>query len=285
MNRTHIIRKSALSLAIASAVSVSPALMAQDLEEITVTGTRIRVTDGMAAPTPVTSVTPVELTMFEPGGTIAEQLDALPQFFNTATAQTGAVGLFSDGGGSYLNMRGIGQNRTLILLDGSRVPPADKRGLVNVDNFPTALMRSVDVVTGGASAAYGADALGGVTNFVLDREFEGFKATVSTGMNDFNKDGKNYNLSLAGGRQIGDRLNVIGSFESQQIDEIYRPASELDSDWYRRWGYVTNPAWKASDPRGTNPQRITVPYVVSRSYNGAGIIGGLTGTAAAFNRP
>ena len=72
-------------------------------------------------------------------------------------------------------MRGLGPERTLVLFDGFRMPPADKRGSVNVDTFPTALVRSVDVVTGGASAAYGADAIGGVTNFILDREFEGLK--------------------------------------------------------------------------------------------------------------
>src|SRR5690606_37978189 len=145
-------KKHCLALSIA-ATTWLPAVnaLAQDqdvpaLEEISVTGTRIRMTDGMAAPTPVTSLTPTELLSFEPGGTIAEQLDALPQFFATGTAQRGAPALWSDGGGSYLDMRGLGRNRTLVLLDGSRVPPADKRGSVNVDNFPTALMRSVDVV-------------------------------------------------------------------------------------------------------------------------------------------
>ena len=57
-------------------------------------------------------------------------------------------------------MRSLGNNRTLVLLDGARMAPADKRGPVNVDTFPTALVRTVDIVTGGASAAYGADALG-----------------------------------------------------------------------------------------------------------------------------
>jgi hypothetical protein len=101
------------------------------LEEITVTGTRIRVTDGMAEPVPVTTMTPEELKSFEPGSTIAEQLDALPQFFNSGTAQRGGPGLFGDGGGSYLDMRGLGRDRTLVLFDGLRVPPADKRGQVN----------------------------------------------------------------------------------------------------------------------------------------------------------
>ncbi|HHX81800.1 MAG TPA: TonB-dependent receptor plug domain-containing protein, partial [Pseudomonadaceae bacterium] len=242
------------------------------VEQITVTGTRIRMTDGMAAPTPVTSVTTAELQTFAPGGTVAEQLDALPQFFATGTAQRGGPALWSDGGGSYLDMRGLGRNRTLVLLDGSRVPPADKRGQVNVDNFPTALVRSVDVVTGGASAAYGADALGGVTNFIIDRQFQGLKMTVSTGFNEFERDGKNWNFSIAGGRQFGDRLNVIGSVEAREIDEIFRPGEDLDSSWFQNWGTVTNPAYNASDAPGTNPQRITVPWVTSRTSNATGII-------------
>ncbi|MES2605119.1 MAG: TonB-dependent receptor [Pseudomonadota bacterium] len=282
------IRALAVSVAIAINLSAT-AVQAQqanetdaELEEVTVTGTRIRMTDGMAEPTPVTSLTTDELKAFEPGGSLAEQLTSLPQFFNVVTAQSATPGLFDTGGGSYLNMRGLNANRTLVLLDGSRVPPADKRGTVNVDNFPTALMRSVDVVTGGASAAYGADALGGVTNFVLDRDFEGLKVSVSTGMNEFNKDGKNYNGSIAGGHQFGDKLHVIASVETKTTDELYRAASELSEDWYNRWGYVTNPAYKATDPPGTNPQRITVPGVTSRSYNVAGVISGFP-TGSVYN--
>ena len=289
VKNTHLAKRkiTTLACAISYALYMSPAVQAQgddanDLEEIQVTGTRIRMTNGMAEPTPVTSVTPAELMNFEPGGTIAEQISSLPQFFNVVTAQSDTPGLFGGGGGSYLNMRGLNANRSLVLLDGSRVPPADKRGTVNVDNFPTALMRSVDVVTGGASAAYGADALGGVTNFILDREFEGLKVNVSTGVNAFNRDGNNYNGSIAGGRQFGDRLHVIASVETRTTDELYRAASELDADWYQRWGYVTNPAYKATDAPGTNPQRITVPWVTPRNYNVAGVISGFP-AGSAFN--
>jgi outer membrane receptor protein involved in Fe transport len=277
-----------LALSVAMAINLSPTVVqAQEeaddgLEEIQVTGTRIRMTNGMAEPTPVTSLTPTELAAFEPGGTIAEQLSSLPQFFNVVTAQGDTPGLFGGGGGSYINMRGLNANRTLVLLDGSRVPPADKRGQVNVDNFPTALIRSVDIVTGGASAAYGADALGGVTNFVIDREFEGLKINTSAGMNEFNKDGENYNIAVAGGRQFGDRLHVIASVETKVVDEIYRAADELDQDWYTRLGYVTNPAYKATDPPGTNPQRITVPWVAPRNYNVTGVISGFP-RGSAFN--
>lgn len=281
-------RKKALVLsmaAITAAITISSGAYAQDqeLEEIRVTGSRIRQTDGMAAPTPVTVVTPAELNNFDPGGTVAEQLDALPQFFSTITAQRNG-GSLAFTVGSFLNMRGLGTNRTLVLLDGARMAPGDKRGPVNVDTFPTALVRTVDVVTGGASAAYGADALGGVTNFIIDREFEGLKISTGTGISEFG-DGFRANASIAGGFEIGDRLNVIGSLEARQIDQIVRDPEELDSDWYRRWGHVTNPAWTPSAAPGT-PRRLTVPDVVQTDRHVYGMISG-TRTALdgmVFNR-
>src|SRR5690606_23112717 len=99
----HARRKSlAVSLAAIAAGLALPPVAAQDgaeqanLEEIRVTGSRIRQTDGMAMPTPVTVVTPEELSSFDPGGTVAEQLDALPQFFGTQTAQRGGLALSGD---------------------------------------------------------------------------------------------------------------------------------------------------------------------------------------------
>jgi len=242
------------------------------VEEVMVTGTRIRQTDGMVSPVPVTVMTKTELANYEPGGTIAEQLDGLPQFFNTATAQRGTGGSIVAGtsGGSYLDMRGLGAQRTLVLFDGQRLMPADKRGSPNVDMLPTALIRSVDVVTGGASAAYGADALGGVTNFVLDREFQGFKFEAGTGVTEFG-DGGRWNLSAAGGTQLGERLHVIGSLEARHINQIWRDPSDLDEDWFQRWGHVTNPDWYPGAPAGI-PQRLTLPWVASTDSSPTGVI-------------
>jgi len=272
-----------LSLAaITTALIQNPSALAQDqpaLEEITVTGSRIRQTDGMAAPTPVTVITPDELSSFEPGGTVAQQLDALPQFFSTRTVQDSGGGtLVGSAAGSFLNMRSLGENRTLVLLDGARMAPADKNGAVNVDTFPTGLVRTVDIVTGGASAAYGADALGGVTNFILDREFEGLKISTGTGILEYG-DGVRYNASIAGGFQIGERLNIIGSLDARYIEQIERDPEDLDSDWYQRWGHVTNP-----DPNG--PARITMPWIAPTDRHVYGMISG-TGTVLdemVFNR-
>ncbi|HWK54560.1 MAG TPA: TonB-dependent receptor [Hyphomicrobiales bacterium] len=266
-------------LAIATAgVFSAPLFAQQNLEEIQVTGTRIRATDGMVMPTPVTTVTPAELQSFQPGSTVAEQLNSLPQFFGNGSSLRGGPPLFGDGGGSYLDMRNLGTNRTLVLFDGSRVVPADKRGTVNVDTLPTSLMRTVDVVTGGASAAYGADALGGVTNFVLDREFQGMKATLGTGITE-QGDGFRWNAEMAGGTQIGDKMNVIGSVSALHINQLTRDPEDLDGDWYQRWGYVTNPDWKPGAPIGT-PQRLSVPNVCSNEHTPTGMIWARKGSAS-----
>ena len=281
INRAFTAKALALSISAISIGLAAPGAMAQDdIEEISVTGSRIRQTDGMVTPVPVTAVTISELASFQPGSTIAEQLDNLPQFFNNNTSQRGGGVLFGDGGGSYLNMRNLGTNRSLVLFDGSRVVPADKRGPVNVDTLPTALIRTIDVVTGGASAAYGADALGGVTNFVLDREFEGLKTEVGTGINEYG-DGARWNFSIAGGKQIGDRINVIGSVQAMEIKQIVREASDLEGDWFQRYGTVTNPAWVSATATPNVPQRLTLPNVCSSEHSPTGVLWARTNPASA----
>lgn len=270
-----------LSITGVTAFSIASPTLSQapdaEVEEIQVTGSRIMRTSGMETPVPVTSITTQELFDQEPGSTVSQQLDALPQFFNNGSPQRGDGGnpAVGSGGPGALNIRnlnsastGAGISRTLTLLDGARVVPTDKRGTVNVDMFPTALMRSVDVVTGGASAAYGADALGGVVNFVLDREFEGLKVSAGTGMHDHKNTGKQYEFSIAGGKAfLNERLHLIGSVETRHIDEIQPDRERWDST-RDMWGYVTNPAWVAARCTANvyceaGPQRLTVPNVAS----------------------
>ena len=242
---------------------------ASNIEEIQVTGSRIRTQTSMATPTPVTAVTVSELSTLNPSSTMAEQLDQLPQFFNTQTAQRGGT-TFTTASGSFLNLRGMGTQRTLVLLDGSRVTPADAGGASNIDNFPTALMQRVDVITGGASAAYGADALAGVVNFVLDREFEGLKTKVSTGITEYG-DGDNYNFSVAGGKSLmDDRLHFIGSLEGRYIDQIVGERDRLDN--WNDMGLVQNPAWVSATATPNVPRRITVPYVFDNRGSPNGVI-------------
>jgi iron complex outermembrane recepter protein len=272
----NVLERSKLSIAVLAAVLGDSALAqdAQDesaAEEIVVTGTRVRQVTGMATPTPVTAMTMVELTEFNPGSTVAEQLDELPQFFATPTAQRGGNAISTTAGGSYLNLRGMGLNRTLVLLDGTRVPPADANGSVNVDNFPLALMQRVDVVTGGASAAYGADAVAGVVNFVLNREFEGLSTRFSGGTTE-QSDGDQYSVSIGAGKAFLDgKLHLIGSVDAHEIDQI-GPDVERFGDWWQDWGLVRNPAWVSTAATPNIPQRITVPNVFGAQSSPQGLI-------------
>jgi len=243
------------------------------LEEITVTGSRIRNTSGFTTPIPVTSMTTAELADFEPGNTISQQLDALPQFFATRTLQDTGSPSNSNRSASSLNLRSLGPNRTLVLLDGNRIAPTEKESTVNVDILPTALLRSVDIVTGGASAAYGADAVGGVVNFVLDREFEGLRAKVSTGLQERAGGGRQLEFEIAGGRSfIEDTLHLVGSMQTREISQN-DGTDRIDN--FHRFGWVTNPAWVANPAlRGTRgtPQRLTLPDVVSTLTSPTGLI-------------
>lgn len=272
----------AIAAALSSAIAAPAMAQNQDqaasgqLEEISVTGSRITQTSGFSTPVPITTVSTQELFDFDPGNTVSAQLDALPQFFSTRTPQNATAG--SQGSSitgsptSALDLRGLGGNRTLILLNGSRIAPADKQGTVNVDLLPTALIRSVDVVTGGASAAYGADAVGGVVNFVLDREFEGLEVDVGFGQNAHKNTGKNERIQITGGTSFLDNsLHLTASVQSNEMDEIAPDPSRVDNfDW---WGYVRNPAWSPGAPAGT-PQRLTVPRVLSTNTSPMGLIRG-----------
>src|SRR5690606_33164745 len=145
------------------------------LQEVTVTGTRI-VRDGYEAPTPTTIVGIQEIQAAAPAN-VADFVNTLPSLAGSATPATGQSSVSAGGAGlNVLNLRNLGTARTLVLLDGQRVVGSQPTGLVDVNNFPQQLIERVDIVTGGASAAYGSDAFSGVVNFILDRDFTGFKA-------------------------------------------------------------------------------------------------------------
>ena len=241
------------------------------LQEITVTGSRIRQQTGMNTPVPVTTLSTSDLAAFKPGASIGDQLDKLPQLFQTESAQRSSGALFGNAGGTYLNLRGLESKRTLVLLDGSRVVQDDRGGTVNVGVFPTGLIKNVDIVTGGASAQYGADAVGGVVNFVLDRDFEGLKATASTGRPEADGGGFSRKFGIVGGMKIGEKLHVVGSVDYNRIDQIERDPSDL-GDWFSRKGFVTNPAWRSATLTPGVPQRLTLPNVISSIHSPYGRI-------------
>jgi len=233
-----------------------------------VTGSRI-VGSGMQTPTPVTSVSNIELSQFEPGNMV-DALSQLPQFFNNTTA-TDRGNFLGAAGGAYLNVRGLGTDRTLTLLDGHRMPPADRNSAVDTNLFPEALVQRVEVVTGGASAAYGAGALSGVVNFILDTRYEGFSAKAQAGQTNYG-DGDNWESSFTGGIPIGDNKHLTFSVEKFSQDQVSGKVAGLDDrEWFGRWGYVTNPAWYAGAPAGI-PNRLVLPNVHSTQFTPGGKI-------------
>jgi outer membrane receptor protein involved in Fe transport len=232
------------------------------VEEVIVTGSRIA-TSGVNTPTPVTAVTAEDLQSMAPG-TIIDALKQLPQFYNTITTQQ-AVGGSVAAGGSIVNLRGAGAERTLVLLDGRRLGPANKFGTVDIGIIPEALIQSVEAVTGGASAAYGADAVSGVVNFRLDRGFSGIKYSAQAGTTTYG-DGNNYKVSVAYGADVGQRGHIIVSGEYFENEGIESLESLRDrSDIYDLKALVTNP-----NPGG--PTFLTERFVSPTNYTAGGIL-------------
>lgn len=184
---------------------------AEDLQEIVVTGSHI-VTSGAELPTPVTIVTPEELSKGTPR--LLQGLSQLPQLLGSTTPENTRNAQPSQGAtsGNVLNIHAIGGNRVLILLDGLRVPPTTYKGTVDSNFIPQMLVKKIDVVTAGASAAYGSDALAGVVNFLIDDDFRGLKGDLQVGTTSRN-DNDNYHVGLAYGRDLTDRLHVLFSAE------------------------------------------------------------------------
>lgn len=191
----------------------------ETLEAIVVTGSRIQ-TSGFEAPTPVTTTTTEDLAKANPVS-ISEALVQQPQFINSAVQSNKNNTFFNSPSGTFLNLRGLGAERTLNLIDGLRIPPNTFQGATNVDVVPQLLVERVDVVTGGASAAYGSDAVSGVVNFVLDKRFEGYKISAQSGISDYG-DNFNYKVSAAGGWKLGDRGHLIVAAEHAEIDPLFR---------------------------------------------------------------
>ena len=158
--------------------------------DIVVTGSRT-VRNGDDSPTPVTVVTTETLTNVRPTS-LTESIQTMPVFSGSRgqTANPSATGATGGGNGSaaQLNLRNIGSQRNLVLMDGRRIPPTSFTGIVDADVIPQLLIKRVDVVTGGVSAVYGSDAVTGVINFVTDTSFTGFKVQAQIGISERNDD-------------------------------------------------------------------------------------------------
>ncbi len=238
----------------------------EPVEEIVITGSRI-VRDGYEAPTPVT-VVGVEQLQDAAKTNIADVLNQMPTFQGSTTTNNSTASTSGKAGGNNLNLRGLGINRTLVLFDGRRYVPEFVDGSVDINLFPDALISRVDVVTGGASAVYGSDALAGVVNFVLDTNFTGVKGSIQGGVSGHGDD-RQYKLQLAAGTTFaGDRGHVI--LEGDFAHEDLVPGTQRD---WNMTGLVrmVNPAYVAGNGQ---PQQIIASSVGLASGYPGGIISG-----------
>jgi outer membrane receptor protein involved in Fe transport len=249
------------------------------MSEIVVTGSRIRST-GFSAPTPTQVLGQADLERSgEPN--IFTTIAQLPSLQGSTGATTGTFSTSSGQQGlSSFSLRGLGAIRTLTLLDGQRVVPANVTGVPDISLFPQLLVQRVDVVTGGASASYGSDAVGGVVNFVTNKKFEGFKANVEGGVTTYG-DNKQYLLQVAAGKAfLNDRLHVQVSGEYDHEQGVPAGGFGEDAPGSRDW-YTTATLINRGVTNDGSPQYLYREHAQAYQYTKYGLIsaGPLQGTA------
>ena len=219
------------------AAVANPEDQADEDDAIVVTGSRI-VRPDLEAPSPVTTV---DSEQFDLTGTVTVEtlLNELPQLIpgNTRTSNNQGGEDFST-----LDLRGLGPQRTLILVDGERVPASSTSGVVDIGTIPAGLIERVDVVTGGASAVYGSDAIAGVVNFILKDNFEGLEVSSQYGISDHG-DGASFNVqALLGGNFADDRGNMTffaSYFTREAVGQGDRDVTRNAGPVYYDYNYQT----------------------------------------------
>lgn len=224
---------------------------AGSVSDIVVTGTRLS-SNGFEAPTPVSVITQAQIQQAAPA-TIADYVNQLPALQGGETPRTPRGNLAAgNAGANFLSLRNLGAPRTLVLLNGRRVTPTTVTGATDVNLLPSALVTRVDVVTGGASAAWGSDAVAGVVNFVLDTKFTGVRGKVQSGVTT-EGDGRTLDSDLSVGTGFADdRGHIIlsGRYTKSQA------AFFSKRDWFKAYKIFPNP--NARTPG--QPARLVEPW-------------------------
>ncbi|GGN41873.1 TonB-dependent receptor [Novosphingobium indicum] len=193
-------------------------------DAIVVTGTRI-VNPNLVTSSPIGVVGEEEINLRQ--ATNAEEL--IGELPGVAPGINASVNNGS-GGTATFNLRGLGDNRNLVLLDGQRIVPADLDGVTDLNNIPVALVERVEIVTGGASSVYGADAVTGVVNFVTKKDFSGVDVTSSFGTTE-RGDGQRFRTDVTVGGNFDDgRGNAVLSVGYQSIDPVLQGDRAISRD-------------------------------------------------------
>jgi iron complex outermembrane recepter protein len=217
-----LLRAFAVAGLLASAHPVVAQEQKHELDEVVVTGSRL-VRSDLSAPSPTTVINE-EAVRLSGDATVEKVLNELPQLSagnNSSVNSAGGSGVLT------ANLRGLGNTRTLTLVNGRRFIPANGAGSVDLTTIPNALVQRVDVITGGASAVYGSDAIAGAVNFILRKDFEGFDFSTQFAQTSAS-DGKQVNFDAMFGTNIGEDRGNITLFASRSTRD---PVMMQDRDF------------------------------------------------------
>ncbi len=265
----------------ASAFAFAAPAMAQDAEptsidDVVVTGSRI-VRQDYVANSPISTVTAEQIQAR--GDVNVEQiLNQLPQVVPGLSANSNNP----SNGSATVDLRGIGPSRTLVLVNGHRFVPYDKSNAVDLNSIPAALIERVEVVTGGASATYGSDALAGVVNFIFKRNYEGFGFSTQYGISGYG-DGEQFDASMTFGANVADGRGNVTGFVGYADRDGFLPNED------RPWSQRSNATGSGTgiygglNNLGTNPYTAPCPTPGSvnqcrRSFRTPGVPGAFNNT-------
>jgi iron complex outermembrane receptor protein len=255
----------------------APASDANTGPDIVVTGTHV-VRDGYRSPTPLTVLTREDIQNSSPTNNIADFVNELPSLAGSTRPSNSRLNLSSGQAGvNALNMRNLGEVRTLVLLDGRRSVASTITGLIDINTLPQMLIQRVDVVTGGVSATYGSDGVAGVVNFILDNHFHGLTIQGDSGITRYG-DGFNYSGGVAGGWNFGGgRGHFMVQGEIAHHDGVFESSERA----WNQTGYVRiqDPNWVANV--STTPRFIaSLTQIGAANSTPGGLITGSAGGTA-----
>lgn len=267
--KSRLLGVSALSVFMAA----SGAAFAQDAivteDDIVVTASRVK-RDGFESPTPET-VMPLEQLQSQANRNISQTLYQLPSVAPMSSGTGGATNV----GAQYVALRSLGSARTLVLINGRRVSQTNPLGGTDINVVPGALVESVNVVTGGASASYGSDAVAGMVNLQLNTDLVGLNGDFQYGISEYG-DAEEYSTSLALGVEFaGGRGHFVIAGEYTDYEGMPTCATR---DWCQdNWALVLNPAYA---PGNGQYRQIITPNarLASGTFGGLITSGPLRGT-------
>ncbi|WP_298158317.1 TonB-dependent receptor [Brevundimonas sp.] len=219
-----------------------------EVEQIIVTGSRIR-RDPTTAPTPLITVSREQL--LETGqATVIDYLATIPALSNSLVPSDTTGGGLNTGGLEFANLRSLGTGRTLTLVDGRRhVGSAGGTLSVDVSTIPRLLIENIEIITGGGSSVYGADAVSGVINYILRKDFEGLEIDGNFGQLVQDGAADTRRLSILGGMNLlDDRLNIYAHAEYERAETVFPSHINWLQDGRIRLGVDADPTNPAFGP-------------------------------------